>query len=287
MMRPIRVLYNPKAHLNQGLKDAQGVEVWFRGEEVAYVDMTVPGFSHTAYIKEASPDTMIIYTGGDGTLNYLANTLTPEDLQRELYFFPAGTGNDFLKDIKKKKGCEPFLLNPYFMDLPEAVIEGKSRRFVNGVGLGLDAYACVQHEKYLKKGKNIGYSLFAFTGLLYGYKPVSGRITVDGVTQEYKKIWLAPVMLGTYFGGGFPIAPGQDRLNPEKTLTSVVVHDVSRLKAMLLFLPTMLGKGARFKKALTYKQAHSVEAEFDRPVDLQCDGEVISGISHYELKNRV
>ena len=280
-MEQIDVLYNPFSHKNRGLSDARRIEKWFDGASFSYIDLTEKGFSPAAFIESCPEDHKIVLAGGDGTLNHLVNQLAEEELSRDLWFFPAGTGNDFAKDVGKKTGCRPFLLNSFISSLPKASINGDTVRFVNGVGFGLDGYACSEHERLKKLGKDSSYKLIAVKGLLFSFKPVSGTSTVDGEARTYKKLWMAPVMLGTYFGGGFPITPQQHRLNEERTLISVEVHDVGRLHAMLLFVPAMLGKGRWFKKHITYRKGHHFRAEFSVPSDLQCDGEVYNGVMNF------
>ena len=280
-MNNIIVLYNPLSHEGKGLEDARKLEKFYPDVACRYVDMTSADFAWADSLKAFDEDDMIILTGGDGTLNRAVNRLKGWDFSRQLYFYPSGTGNDFINDLNLKKTTAPFLLDPYLKHLPMAEINGEPWVFINGAGFGLDGYACVEHERKKAEGKQKSYIICALEGLLSKYKPVSGRITVDGETLSYQQIWLAPVMLGSYFGGGFKIASMQDRMEPEHTLTSVAVHDVGRLKACFLFVFAMKGFGHLFPKHITYRKGHVIEAEFDAPADMQVDGEVISGVTHY------
>ena len=124
--------------------------------------------------------------------------------------------------------------------------------------------------------------MIAAGGLLGKFKRTSAKVTVDGVTKTYTKVYMAPTMFGRFFGGGIQIAPHQDRNNPEHTLTNIVVHGCARLHALLLFPGIIAGKGDRYPKYLDYSVCRDVEVEFDRPVALQIDGETVLGVTRYE-----
>ena len=180
----------------------------------------------------------IFCCGGDGTLNRLINEIGKEDLDHEILYFPTGSGNDFIHDLGMPANTPPFLLNPYVEKLPRVRISSKEYKFINGAGAGFDGYCCAAGNNKRSSSaelskKPINYTAIAVKGLLFAFKPTSATITVDGVVHEYKRVWMCPIMKGRFFGGGMMIAPNQDRLDPEGTLTVVVAHKLRPLRKYL------------------------------------------------------
>ena len=116
---------------------------------------------------------------------------------------------------------------------------------------------------------------------MFAYKPVSARITVDGKSYTYKKVWLAPAMNGRYYGGGIMMSPDQQRLNSERKLSFVVVHGITRLGALPLFPKIFTGKHTVYKKYVEVISGHDITVEFSRPTALQIDGETVLGVTKY------
>ncbi len=280
-MKPLTVLYNPQARKGRGLQHAKTIEK-YAGPDCIYEDITKIPDLYT-YLLEAPAERDIALTGGDGTLNFAANALYKKDLSRPLYYYPAGTGNDFINDLEKKQNCAPFPINEYLWGLPRVIIGDEERYFINAFAYGLDGYCCEESDRLKAQGKDRSYTLIAALGLLGKYKPANAKVTVDGETREYKKVWMAPTMFGRFFGGGVKMAPSQDRKNREHTVTSVVIHGISRIHALILFLKITAGKGEKYPKYLDYRVGKHVTVEYDRPIPAQIDGETRIGVLRAEV----
>lgn len=83
----------------------------------------------------------VVLIGGDGTINYFINQVPYESIKNNDYYYAAGSGNDFLRDINGKVG-EEVLLNPYLKNLPTVYVKDVVSKFINGIGYGLDGYCC-------------------------------------------------------------------------------------------------------------------------------------------------
>jgi diacylglycerol kinase family enzyme len=237
-----------------------------------------------AFLDALDPDVAPIITGGDGTLSFFINQLGGENPTRDIYYYPAGTGNDFLNDLGRTGDTGPFLLNPYITDLPKIHFGNETHTFINGVGYGIDGYVCEEGDRVRKKtGKPINYTAAALKGLLYAYKRTNATVTVDGVSYSFKHVWMTPTMLGRFFGGGMMCAPAQDRLNPDGTVSLMVMRCASKLRTLLLFPSIFKGKHVRATKIVTMFKGHHIHVRFDRPTALQIDGEVFSGVSEYTV----
>ena len=219
-----------------------------------------------------------------GSLRSLHCGCRAGDPTRDIYYYPAGTGNDFLNDLGKTGDTEPFLLNPYITDLPKIHFNGETHTFINGVGYGIDGYVCEEGDRIRKKtGKPINYTGTAVKGLLYAYKRTVATVTVDGKTMTFPHVWMTPTMLGRYFGGGMMCAPAQDRLNADGTVSLMVMRCKSKIRTLLLFPTIFDGKHVKAADVVSMFKGHEIHVKFDRPTALQIDGEVFSGITEYTV----
>ncbi len=183
-----RVLYNPLSGKSNGRERAEKIRGYYP-EETVFCDVTVAE-DINELIKKAGDDDRIIICGGDGTLNNFVNSIeaaTLDILKRRLFYYPTGSGNDFYLDVTGNKRGAPIELYEYIKDLPVVRVKGEERKFINGVGYGLDGYACAEVERIRKEtGKIAKYTSIAIKGLLYNFKPQDAAITVDGVRHEYR-----------------------------------------------------------------------------------------------------
>ena len=91
-------------------------------------------------------------------------------------------------------------------------------------------------------------------------------------------------MLGVYYGGGMKIAPNQDRFNENKTLTSVVMFNRSRIKTLIVFSKVFEGKHVNYPKMVDMRVGHEITVEFSIPTPLQIDGETIRNVTKYTVR---
>ena len=92
-------------------------------------------------------------------------------------------------------------------------------------------------------------------------------------------------MNGRYYGGGMEIAPAQDRLNPDRRVSVVVMHCASKLKTLSVFPSIFKGEHVKHDEMVTVLTGHDIRVEFDRPTALQIDGETISGVRGYHVRS--
>lgn len=274
------ILVNPLSNNSRG-EEALDKVLELVKEEVEVVK--VNQINLVDFVNKIKENDEIILVGGDGTINNFVNKLEGKIPSNNVYIYPAGTGNDFLKDVGYEGGL--FLLNKYLVNLPKVTVKGKTSYFINGVGFGIDGYCCQEGDKLKAQSQSkIDYTSIAIKGLLFHFKKVKATIEVDGKTYNYKNVWIAPTMNGRYYGGGMNMAPNQDRLNPERTLTNVVYKSWSKLAALIVF-PSIF-KGEHYKKKNMVKVAigKKIKVTFDRPTPLQIDGETVLDVLTYEVE---
>ncbi len=285
-MKTYCILYNPLSAAGTGEAVAHGLDSILTDGTVTYQSLIdIP--DKRAFIDRLPPGTIPVLTGGDGTICRFINGLGGEVPERDILYFPAGSGNDFLNDLGKGADTEPFLLNPYLTLLPRIHFGGESRFFLNGVGYGIDGYVCEQVAERRKKGKHADYTVAALKGLLWAYKRTNATVTVDGTTYTYKNVWMTPTMNGRFFGGGMMCAPAQDRLNPDRTVSLMVMRCASKLRTLMLFPSIFHGEHIKAKRLVTMLQGHQIHVRFDKPTALQIDGEVYSGVEEYTVMTAV
>lgn len=272
------VLYNNKAGDGDALESVKSLEIII-DDEMKYIDVTKVS-DYRIFLTGLEKDDYIILAGGDGTLNRFINNIDGIDFDNDVLYFPNGTGNDFAHDLGYSKECNPFPITEYIRNLPKVTVKNKTYRFVNGVGYGIDGYCCEVGDE-LKKipSKKVNYTSIAIKGLLFHYKPTSAKVTVDGNTNTYKKVWIAPTMNGRFYGGGMMPTPDQKRKSGK--LSTMIFHNSGKLKTLMIFPSLFKGEHIKHTKQVELLTGNEITVEFDRPVALQIDGETILGVSSY------
>ena len=236
------LFYNPSARNGKAAEDLQLIKKTLDGQDVEIYAVTDID-DYVSVIDRIQPEDIVYIVGGDGTLNRFINDSTNLRILGDIFFYPAGTGNDFKHDVDPDNSLYRIRLNDYIRDLPTVTVSGVTYRFINGIGFGIDGYCCEEGDRQRAAGRqDINYSAIAVKGCLFGFKPYGADITVDGETRHYDKVWLAPTMFGRYYGGGMKVAPEQDRNNSQHTVTSVVIHGTGRLKTLIRFAKIFSGE---------------------------------------------
>ena len=281
----VYILYNPLAGNRTCEEKSKAVGEIFASDEKQYVDvLTIEDYN--TYFEGLSSEDRIVICGGDGTINYLINATNLNELSQDIYYFPAGSGNDFYHDIDSEGTNGVYRINDYLKCVPKVYVNSMEKYFINGIGYGLDGYCCEEGDKkrIQSPGEKVNYASIALKGLFYAFKKVNAKVTVDGVTKEYSNVWMVPTMNGRFYGGGMMCAPDQDRLNEEGKVTVVVVHSKLRLLLLIAFLTIFKGTHVKHKSLVTVMTGSDVTVEFDRPTPLQIDGETLSGVTKYSVK---
>ena len=280
-MAKYKVLYNPRSNNNQAEAETKTLSDILSGDELEYVDLLKLD-DVAAYVSSIGPDCAIIISGGDGTLNHFINDVDCSKLANEVYFFGVGTGNDFLKSVNAEKG-KPVNISGIIRSLPTVTVKGKTYKFINGVGFGIDGYCCEVGDKMRETSdKPINYTGIAIKGLLFHFKPVNATVTMDGKSKDYRKVWLAPTMFGGFYGGGMIPTPDQKR--EDGTVSTMVYYGKGKIKSLMVFPSIFKGEHVKHTEMIEILKGHEVTVKFDRPTALQIDGETITNVTEYSVK---
>ena len=275
------VLFNMLSGNGTGKDKVDDLKTFLRGKQVSYKDITkITDFE--SFFADLTIKDEIIICGGDGTLNHFINDTDGMRILPAIYYYPTGSGNDFWNDLGKKPGDNPIRIEQYLKDLPFVEVNGMKKRFLNGIGYGIDGYCCEEGDRQREAGnKKIDYTNIAINGLLFKYKPTNAEIEVDGTHYSYKKVWLAPSMNGRYYGGGMIATPDQDRLAKNRLLSLLIFHGSGKIKTLMIFPSIFKGKHIDHPKNVEVKTGHRIKVTFDRPVALQIDGETVLNVKTY------
>lgn len=273
------VLYNLSAGQNKGEDKIKTLNSLYAVHELVHIDITSIS-DYRELFSSFESDADVIICGGDGTLNRFVNNIAGIEINNNIYYYATGSGNDFIHDLDKPNGSEPFLINEYLPEFPIVYIDGVKQRFINGTGYGLDGFVCdMGNKKRQKTKKKINYTWFALKALIYAYKPRNATVIIDGAEKHFEKVWLTPTMKGRFFGGGMMIAPTQCR-NDGK-LTVLIVHSCPRLRLLTIFPTIFKGTHIRYRKYVEWYTADEVTITYDEPCAMQIDGETVLDVKSY------
>ena len=274
----VYILYNPLANNGDGEKGVDEVKAAFSGKKPELRDLT--RLDTAAFIAGLTEADEVILCGGDGTIHRLVNALDGVCPAVPVRLWRFGTGNDFIRDTEEDPTAESVLLNDHMKNLPCAEVDGQRHWFLNGCGGGVDALVCAKMNGAL--GKKAGYASVAVSSFFKDFKTVSARVTVDGETMEFDRVWMAGAMNGRYQGGGMIFAPGQDRRSDKVCL--YLWHGTGRLGTLLHFPSIIKGTHGKYTKHCVLRFGREITVEFSAPQFLQLDGETLSGVTRFTVR---
>ena len=231
-----------------------------------------PGHAAQIASKYSKAQILRIYSvGGDGTLNEVLNGMAGTG--SSLAAIPSGSGNDFIKSIQGEKMPD---------DLVKSAVEGteqlvdyakvNDKYFINIASVGFDAEV-VWQGRLFKKIPFISGSMVYVLGILASIiqcKNHHMRLKIDD-RQISGKTLLVAVGNGRFYGGGMLALPNAEI--DDGLFDICHVQAKKRLNILQLFPKYMKGEHATIKGVTLYKGS-KVEIDLDKPVPMNCDGEV-------------
>ena len=231
--------------------------------------------------QELAEDVLIVAFGGDGTVHEVIDGIG-ESGYVQIGAVPAGSGNDFHRGFtlfKKPSNLEKYVYNPSgdaWMDLGRFYSETGQYMFVNGAGIGLDAYIAHQvNQSNLKKAFNsiylgqLTYTYFLFRCLLK-FRRFNLTLRTESDKMSFENVWLATVSNQPFFGGGMKISPTSKPDDGQIELT--IVHRLSAVKLLLMFISVFFGTHTKLKE-VTQLTGKSFSLSVDEVIHRHADGE--------------
>ncbi|WKA56098.1 diacylglycerol/lipid kinase family protein [Planococcus shixiaomingii] len=198
--------------------------------------------------------TLLIGFGGDGTLReIIAGAAGSKSLI--VGSVAAGSGNDFGRgytSFPNAAAIQQFLEAPSFIKEDLGEFDDGAYQFASSSGIGFDAEISVlvnrsPAKKWLNKigaGKLV-YLLYVIKTLV-DFKHFQLVVEEGNQRKIYDNVWFATVSNQPFFGGGMKISPNSKTDDGLMELT--VVHNLSRLKLLLIFGTVFTGTHTRFKE---------------------------------------
>ena len=147
---------------------------------------------------------------------------------------------------------------------------------MNSIGSGFDAVISKRaNASPVKKWLNylsLGQLIYVFYLLseLFHYKPCKLEITVDEKKLNFEKVWFVTASNQPFYGGGMLIAPDA---NPSNGLLNIIIiHHLSRLKLLFVFISVFWGGHLKFKEVTNLK-GKDISICFSQSVPVHADGE--------------
>lgn len=208
--------------------------------------------------------------GGDGTMNFFANTCP--DFQLPIALFAGGTGNDLHHLLYGKISPAQQIdrvLQSEIKWIDAGICNGKL--FLNGVGIGFDGAVV----KTLLSGKTFSGKaayLHAILKNIFHYRSQPVSIHCNDALLETKNFMIS-IANGRSYGGGFQVAPKASVT--DGLLDVMSVENVSLLQR-LRYLP-VIEKGKHLHLPfINYQQTESVRITSGQLLSAHRDGEYFS-----------
>ena len=279
-----KVLYNPLSGNVKAVNLEKELPALMPEDTLEFFDVTkIPSMGE--FLTALDENSALLLVGGDGTLNRFINDADELLGKNSVYYYAAGNGNDFWTDLGRKRGDKPVCIDEYLKNLPVVLVNGKTYKFINGIGYGIDGYCCEVGDKLRAAGKKVDYTGIAVKGLLFHFKPRNATVTVDGKEYSFKKVWIAPSMNGRFYGGGMIPTPNQDRLNEERTLSVCLMYGAGKLRTLMAFPSIFKGEHVKKTKMVKILTGKEITVKFAKPCALQIDGETVLNVTEYTVRS--
>ena len=220
------------------------------------------------------PENLIGFTeawivGGDGTVNWFANTYPETTIP--IAVFAGGTGNDFHWMLYGSPGTRQ-QVELVLRATPKRVDAGicNGRLFLNGVGIGFDG-AIVKDLVGKKKLAGKASYLLSILKHMVGYSEKHFVISTANETFQ-KECFMISVANAKRYGGGFMVAP---RSTVDDGLLDLgIVGKISPLKR-IRYLP-VIEKGEHLDLPfISYRQVPAVKINSTQKLHAHLDGEYL------------
>ena len=279
--------------INPNAQNEQSLDIWKRMKVILDEKKENYDFFMTEYPMHASKiakeildennSAFIIAVGGDGTAHEVANGVA-EYPNAKLGYIAAGSGNDFCRGthipINPEEALHMILdKNHPVKKIDIGVYETDHKGyFLSSMGMGIDADVTAEvNDSPLKATFNrvklgkLAY-LYTFFKSIATYKFPNIKVTIDGNTKEYKKVWIVNLANQKYFGGGIPISPNARMDNG--VFHVLIAHSYSRLRIFFMFF-SIIWAGHILLEKCDYLTGENIQIEADMDKVIHADGEIV------------
>ncbi len=238
-------------------------------------------------IKQSTKEQRLVVIGGDGTLNEAITGLLTSKQNLPIAYFPAGSGNDFARELNLTKSIDRFLQLIQIAPTKEVELltyESHSQQMsgyaLNSIGFGFDAYICQLKKNSSQKSllSRLGLGKLTYLSKLAkafkSHSAFSAHLLDDsGQSYHFQQILFIDILNHSYFGGGIridPLSKSNDHQVAFLAAHHVKARDIFRIAPKILFT------GSHYKEVnhISRQAAKSFSITLDQPAYMQTDGEV-------------
>lgn len=295
MTEKMYFIINPKAQNEQSLAVWNRVKAILDEEGANYTFLMTEYPMHAAKIAKEILDendsAFVIAIGGDGTAHEVANGVA-EYPNAKFSYIGAGSGNDFCRGAHIPMDPVEALRLILDKNHPVKTIDigtyetDHKGYFLSSMGMGIDADVTAEvNDSPLKAVFNkvnlgkLAY-LYTFFKSIATYKFPDMKITIDGKSKEYQKVWIVNLANQKYFGGGIPISPSAHMDNG--VFHVLVVHSYSRFNIFFIFF-SIIWAGHVNLKNCDYLTGKEIQIESNMNKVVHADGEIV-GSGKFKIK---
>ncbi|MEH7414668.1 diacylglycerol kinase family protein [Neobacillus drentensis] len=269
-MKPIYFIINPKAGNGNCLEVWKKIESKLKDDQIHFLAFFSEYPSHAQYLakqiaEKNQQEKLMIALGGDGTIHEVLNGIAHHE-KITLGFIPGGSGNDFSRGFQIPTDPEEALQAILSLrkrpgkqiDIGNVMLgEREEHLFINNIGAGFDAIISYQvNRSRIKKLLNklsLGRLVYVYFLLknVFTYKTTTFDLSIDGEKHIFEQTWFVTVSNQPFYGGGMKIAPAAE---PDDGLFDItIVHQLSRLKLLFVFISVFWGRHIHFKEVKIFK----------------------------------
>lgn len=282
---PLYVIVNPAS--DNGATAA----FWRRTREkllaggLRFAEVSTEGPGHASILARQAGEEefgVILYVGGDGTANEVANGILalPTLARPALAALPRGTGGDFPHNLGMRPGPDAALdrlLRPRerVIDVVAAGFLGfdgarTQRFFINLADAGIGGFVSERVNRTSKAFGGFASFLWATLATFGTMRKPVVTLTIDGVTRYEGPATSVGVANGPRFGGGMILAP---HATPDDGLLDfTVIGDITRPELVRNLPRLYRGTILEHPKVDSWKGRHGVITTAE-PAPLEMDGE--------------
>ena len=224
--------------------------------EIRHISEEKSGYDIAMEYKDE--ENVIYVVGGDGTLSITLPGVV--GTKNKLGIIPAGSGNDTYRTIQTMKDKEALI------DIGKI----NNRYFINVACTGIDAEVGNNIDKFrhtvIPTSQLYNVSL-VYTFLTFKCRKIKIKTSIKNIEDKHT---ILSICNGSYYGGGFKIAP-KSRLT-DGLLDIYYVEKMSKYKMIPLILKLKEGKHEGRRRVHKFRTNH-VELELDEEVAFNVDGE--------------
>lgn len=228
--------------------------------EIRYITEEKSGYDIALEYKDK--EYVIYVVGGDGTITRTLPAIV--GTKNKLAIIPVGSGNDTYRTIKTMENKETLV------DIGKI----NDTYFINVACIGIDAEVANNLDRLrgtIIPASQLYNASIIYTFFKFKHKKVKLKTNVKTIEDKYT---ILSICNGSYYGGGFEIAP-KSKIE-DGLLDIYYAEKMSKIKMIPLILKLKKGKHEGKRKVHKYRTNH-VELELEEETTFNVDGEKLIG----------